>query len=521
MLFSNNPCNSSFTCPSEIDAEVLVFGAGLSGITAAKSLYNNGITDIKILEARNEIGGRIRNMDFAGVKVEVGANWIHHLEKNFKTEGSEHPIWKLAKTTQNCSKLDGVVTRSTEVWDKNKNGNYVAVNEQADTIGDKYENSWKNTIKLGKLRKNGGLDDITVRSAFNSITNPWVPKSRLDNLTEWFFFDFEFAEKPDVTSLFGVIDDDNVLGDVDYLITDQRGFASIVHCVAKGIEDKIMFGTNVTKINWSDECVCADVTNNNHEDTICGKYGIVTFSIGVLQEWIKSDSLKFNPQISTKKQEAINSISMGYYLKIFIDFPECFWTKNVDYILRTDDERGYFSVIQPIGSVIDGRPNMMLMTVVDSLAVRISTQSKEKTKAEVMTVLKNFYGKNIPEPKEILIPTWFNDPLYRGMFSNTHFGLTKLHKDDLAQPDGNLYFSGEAISQDFSGYLEGAYCTGLDVTKLILQKKNLIASHSSSTLPNCSFMPSINKVRGASSGGNRNGAIICSKHEFCFSDETE
>ena len=509
MLFSNNPCNASFTCPSEIDAEVLVFGAGLSGITTAKSLHENGITDIKILEARDEIGGRIRSMDFAGVKVEVGANWIHHLQKDFETEGSEHPIWKLAKATQNCNKLTGVVTESEEVWDKDENGNYEIVDFNIGTFGKQYEKSWEDTIELGKLRKNGGLDDITVRSGFNSITNPWVPESRLDNLTEWSFFDFEFAEKPDVTSLFGVIDDEDVLGDVDYLITDQRGFASIVHCVAQGIEDKIMLGTNVTKISWSDECVCADVTINNQEDTICGKYGIVTFSIGVLQEWIESNSSKFNPQISTEKQEAINSISMGYYLKIFIDFPRRFWTKNVDYILRTDDERGYFPVIQPIGSVI-GCPNMILMTVVDSLAIRISTQSEQDTKDDIMKVLREFYGNKIPEPKEILIPTWYNDPLYRGMFSNTHFGLTKQHKDNLAQPDGNLYFSGEAISQDYSGYLEGAYCTGLDVTKLILQKKNLTAS--SSTLPDCSFMPSKKEERGYSvtpSGGNRNRAIIC------------
>ena len=200
---------------------------------------------------------------------------------------------------------------------------------------------------------------------------------------------------------------------------------------------------------------------------------------------------------------------MGYYLKIFIDFPRRFWTKNVDYILRTDDRRGYFPVIQPIGSVI-GCPNMILMTVVDSLVIRISTQSEEKTKDDIMNVLREFYGNNIPEPKEILIPTWYNDPLYRGMFSNTHFGLTKQHKDDLAQPDGNLYFSGEAISQDFSGYLEGAYCTGLDVTNLILQKKNLTAS--SSTLPDCSFMPSKKEERGYSvtpSSGNMNRAMIC------------
>ena len=37
------------------------------------------------------------HLDFACVKVEIGANWIHHIKQDFKTEGSEHPIRKLAK----------------------------------------------------------------------------------------------------------------------------------------------------------------------------------------------------------------------------------------------------------------------------------------------------------------------------------------------------------------------------------------------------------------------------------------
>ena len=32
------------------DAEVLILGAGMAGITAAKTLYDNGVTDFIILE---------------------------------------------------------------------------------------------------------------------------------------------------------------------------------------------------------------------------------------------------------------------------------------------------------------------------------------------------------------------------------------------------------------------------------------------------------------------------------------
>lgn len=54
-------CNSSF--PN------LVFIKTFSGITAAKSLIEAGITDIIILEATDRIGGRIRNQNFSGLNV--------------------------------------------------------------------------------------------------------------------------------------------------------------------------------------------------------------------------------------------------------------------------------------------------------------------------------------------------------------------------------------------------------------------------------------------------------------------
>jgi monoamine oxidase len=38
---------------------ILIIGAGMAGLSAASHLVKNGITDFKILEARNRIGGRI------------------------------------------------------------------------------------------------------------------------------------------------------------------------------------------------------------------------------------------------------------------------------------------------------------------------------------------------------------------------------------------------------------------------------------------------------------------------------
>jgi len=46
------------------DATVLILGGGVSGIIAAKTLTEQGITNFKIIEAREELGGRLHSEVF-------------------------------------------------------------------------------------------------------------------------------------------------------------------------------------------------------------------------------------------------------------------------------------------------------------------------------------------------------------------------------------------------------------------------------------------------------------------------
>ncbi len=48
--------------------KVLILGAGMAGIRAAKTLYDAGITDFLVLEATNRIGGRLllKNIEGGG-----------------------------------------------------------------------------------------------------------------------------------------------------------------------------------------------------------------------------------------------------------------------------------------------------------------------------------------------------------------------------------------------------------------------------------------------------------------------
>ena len=85
--------------------KVLILGAGVAGLVAAKTLEQNGVKDFLILEAQDYIGGRFKQRSFAGVKLEEGANWIHF------ADDKTNPLWKL-KQKHN---LRGIFTNYSDV----------------------------------------------------------------------------------------------------------------------------------------------------------------------------------------------------------------------------------------------------------------------------------------------------------------------------------------------------------------------------------------------------------------------
>ncbi|KAL5499679.1 hypothetical protein EMCRGX_G011136 [Ephydatia muelleri] len=398
------------TCSSP-DAQVLILGAGMSGVSAARKLYDSSVSFI-ILEARDKVGGRMRAVSFAGATVEVGANWIHGVDTTMNSKYKVNPVWDL----------------------RTKAG--------LQTV--------KDAESLKVYNASGGSSDISVRTALNSAG--WVPQTSPETLfADYFSFDSDAATRPENVSLYGWKSESTFedFGDSNYLVVDPRGYEYLVQFVGQSFlnTNALHLNTTVTSVTYSDGCVCADVVERGQIKTYCGRQGV----------W---------------KIDAISKFLLPLYLKVFVAFNETFWSADAgfNFIGRAvnDPDSFAYTLVVPIGQLLPNNPSILLFIVTGNAAYRVASQNVSVTRQELLNALRSVYGNFRATVVDILVPDWASNSLYYGSYSTARVGITADTFTKLASPVQSLYFSGEATSMDYQGSVHGAYLSGMETADSIV-----------------------------------------------------
>ena len=405
---------------------VLIIGAGISGLAAAKKLKDKGFTVI-VLEAQEKIGGRLRTDRSMGIAFDEGASWIHGPNGN--------PITKLASQAGANTYLTN--DDNLAVFDNNGTA-------YSDTFLDSQYTQFE--IALKAVRRLG-----TKKQSFQTIFNSLYPSQANTRLWKYMLSAYlEFDTGGDISKLSSkYFYDDEAFSGKDVIVTN--GFDKVANLLGQDLN--IRLNSRVTEINYNETKSFVKVNGNSIETD----YVIVSVPLGVL----KNNSIAFKPSLPASKLSAIQNIQMGNVNKFLFIWNTPFWDTNIQYIGYTPETKGKFNYFMNMLKFLPTTNGLMTFAFGDYATVT-ETMTDAHINSEVMAQLKTIYGNSIPNPTNMLRTKWGQNINTFGAYSFATNGTTSADFDTMASEINNkLFFAGEHTERGCRGTVHGAYLSGI------------------------------------------------------------
>ena len=415
-----------------MEPEILILGAGLSGLAAAQRLGQAGIP-VAILEARDRIGGRVwtRHHPDVPYPIELGAEWIDihgNVPRLIEARG-----FRLQKSRgHRYVRGPGGLERNDAPYDK------------------------RILQELYKL----GRKDRAVRPALGRCCDDgsWgeAPVA-LIRYIEGFH-----AADPDSLSLRWLLEvEKNQSADQSAHRTPD-GAGRCAESLAAGLSEycTLHLDTIVRAVRWRRGSVIVEADTRSGAATFEARAAIVTLPLPVLKAPPSHPfAVRFTPGLSSKRG-ALEKLAMGQVLKVTLLFREQFWRG----IGSLDDMLFLQDYTQPF-------PTWWSMTPADApllsgwaggpVADRLAGTSDPGLLDAAVDSLAGALGVPRSRVEEQLVSghlhDWREDPWAMGCYSNVLVGGIDAWKT-LARPlDQTLFFAGEATcGKGMNATMDGA-----------------------------------------------------------------
>ena len=330
---------------------VVVIGAGIAGLAAARVLTDAGMR-VSVLEASKRIGGRLRTVDGIGVRVDVGATWIHGDDGN--------PLEPLLVEAD----LDTVTTDPDHSIIYDSQGNEVDEAEFVDVSAVLEDLDELDSRPLDEIidEELDGVDDRVQEIARYAVASS---------------IEHEHAAPARDLTVASIVAGDEVPGAE---IAFPNGFGEILLPLVAGME--VSTGRVVQRIAVRPDGV--DVTTDDGMTQRCDRM-VVTVPLGVLQR----GDIAFDPPLPVAKSAAIARLGMGVLDRIVLRFEERFWDP-VDLIGFLGLRPGLFVEWYDWTEVV-GEPMIVGFNAGDT-ADDLAKRPDHEILAEALSALEMMYG---------------------------------------------------------------------------------------------------------------------------------
>ena len=436
----------------ETDADILIIGAGVAGLAAARELSRAG-RKVLILEARERIGGRI-NTHFDIWPIELGAEFVHGKPPE-TLDIAERARLKLQEVPNlHWHVHNGVLTKSGEFWSKVEK-------------------------VMDEMSRYSGPDQ-----SFEDFLDQYKQKTPIENIESiaTLYVEGFHAAHADRISVYGLKKANKAAEEIDedQQFRIENGYVRLVqslHDDAVAAGAMVHLNTVVEEVRWQRNLV--EVLTNGADKSKARRL-IVTLPLSLLQSsGEQAARVRFTPAL-TETQNAADKLAMGQVAKVLMRFREPFWE---DLTIGSEGDLTDFTFIHAPSESLPTwwtqfpvRAPLLAGWAGGTRAEKLSLESDDALLDHALDSLSHIFreSKSVLEKSlaEFYTHNWHKDPFSAGAYSYILVGGVDAEAE-LAQPlDDTLFFAGEATNSDgHFGTVHGAIATGLRAAREIIQTR--------------------------------------------------
>ncbi|WP_431279427.1 flavin monoamine oxidase family protein [Leifsonia poae] len=446
---------------TSIERDVVIVGAGASGLTAATELKKAGLS-VAVLEARDRVGGRLWTNDIDGATLEIGGQWVSPDQ-----DALIETLHELGLDTYERYREGLNIYISPSGERRTFAGEIFPVPAQTEheilTLIEKLDalvaeidpdRPWQHPVakELDEISFSRWLETQTDDEEARLNIGMFIAGAMLTKPAHAFSALQALLMAASAGSFSNLVDADFIL--------DKRvkgGLQQVPLLLAERLGEDVHLGQPVRTLRWDADGVTA----------VADGVEVHARSAILALPPILISRISYEPPLPRRQQQMHQHLSMGFVIKVHAVYETPFW--------REDGYSGtafspYEVVHEAYDNCYDGDPRGTLVGFVsDEEADGVFKLPAEERRARILESLSHYYGEAALHPVVYYESDWGSEEWTRGAYAASFdMGGLARYGSDLREPVGPIHFSCSDMAGKGYQHVDGAIRVGRETAAAIV-----------------------------------------------------